>query len=232
MRGIIFIMLCILITPLAYAQDYRIDDTFPILGEWTIVYGNWVVRENTLVMDNPKQTITHISRIVKQEGVMEYEFTCSYIRGLEDKYGGFGIHICINKPTSSRSWGMNRSYLFWITYDPAAYTRDDCFFLQVYKSRSPISMNFLHNEPGDTYPLDPGILSPAAFMATGETGAPLTFRFQVDTATGKGEFYHPSQEGIYFPFDVKTAIEPGMYISLRTNSMSIKVIAVRVRQVE
>ena len=232
MRGIVIIFICSLINPMVYSQDYRIDDTFPILGEWTIDHGDWIIVDDALVMDNPRDVITHITRIVKQEGVMEYEFACSYIRGLEDKYGGFGIHICIDRPTSSRSWGMNRSFLLWITYDPEAYRREDCFFLQVYKSKSPIKMNFLHEEKGDKYPLDPAVLSPADFMVTKETRVPVKFRVQIDTVTGKGKFYHPREEGVFFAFDLETAIEPGMYIGLRTNSVSIRVAYVRVRGVE
>jgi len=232
MRLIVFLILCTFLIPYGFSRDYLFNDSFSILGEWNIVYGDWIVKEGLLIQNSTKSTITHITRIVKQEGVMEYEFACTYIRGLEDNYGGFGIHLCIDTPTHSRSWGMNKSYLFWITFDPAAYKREDCFFLQVYKSTSPIHMDFLHDTPGDAYPLDPQVLSPKDFIATAKTGELIKLRFQIDTKTGQGKFYHPGDETVYFPFDLQTEIEPGMYIGLRTNSISIGVGYVAVRSLE
>jgi hypothetical protein len=231
-----FIMVCFLFFTLCIhfttAQDYLFRDTFDILGEWTVIHGSWIVKDGALIQADASDMITHIARIVKQEGLMEYEFECSYVRGLEDNYGGFGIHICMNKPTHSRSWGMNKSLLLWITYDPRAYNRTDCFFLQAYRSTSPISMNFLHGDPGDAYPLPPGILSPGDFITAGKNGESICFTIQMDCETGKGRLYHPRKPDSFYPFDLNTTIEPGMYISLRTNSISIKVDNVQVRRIK
>jgi hypothetical protein len=229
----IVIMLLIL-----FAQGYALygqelfRDEFRIAGEWRNAHGKWSVTDGALVQEDGKDRITHIARIVKQDGVMEYEFECLYLGGLEDGYGVFGIHILVDKPSGRRSWGINRSYLLWITFDPRAYIRSDCFFLQVYESTGNTRMRLLHGWKGDAFPLDPGILSPTRFEQTASSGTPITFRVRIDTRNGTGRFYNPIEPGTYFPFDLETALHDGMYIAFRTNSISIAILSVAVRKLD
>ncbi|MBN1698674.1 MAG: hypothetical protein JW881_14255 [Spirochaetales bacterium] len=227
-----FLILIFAATFPCLAEDYLIRDGFAIMGEWKRINGSWTIKNGVLVQEDTADTMTHSARMVKQEGIMEYEFDCFYRGGLSDRYGGFGIHICIDSPTSGRSWGMGRSFLLWMTFDPKAYGRDDCFFLQVYRSTSPVHMDFLHNKKGDEYPLDPDILSPEDFTATGRDNDHLRFRIRIDCTNGKGRFYHPRKPEYYYPFDLDTVIQPGMYISFRTNSLSIGIDEVIVRAIE
>ena len=55
--------------------------------------------------------------------------------------------------------------------------------------------------------------------------------FRMVLETGEGWFYHPEIEDFYYPFDLKTEIKPGMYISFRTNSISIGIDYLTVRMI-
>ena len=75
MRQIVFLIIFFLFIPFGYAdEDILFNDTFDIQGEWNIIHGNWIVRDGSLIQTSPYDMMTHISRIVKQGGVMEYEF--------------------------------------------------------------------------------------------------------------------------------------------------------------
>lgn len=217
-RALIFLIL-IYLSAFTFAEKALISDTFDFQGEWVVNSGEWSVSNGKLLQLDEKETIATISRIVRQRGVLLYSFDVQYLAGLEDGYGGFGIHISVDKPTGLRSWGQNDSFLLWITFDEEAYGDRD-FYAQAYKSTSTIYMNF-HGMEGDEYRLAESNLSIDRFLSTAETGDPLQILLSLDTNTGKGRIQSPVDQRTYYKIDLKTPVGEGMYIALRTNSIAL-----------
>lgn len=221
MQKKIFIVLLVFVsTRWAFSQVTLFDDTFDFMGEWGYASGAWQIDNGILVQRDKNDHITHICRKVKQSGIMEYAFDFVYLGGLEDNYGGFGIHICIDKPEGRRSWGMNHSYLLWLTYDIPAY-RQPVFYAQVYKSITPVKMDYWLMQTGTEFPLSPEILSPDFLQSTAVRGKKIHFRLVINLNTGEGKFYNPADDSAYFPIEFGVPLTGGMYIALRTNSLSV-----------
>ena len=198
-------------------------DEFEFLTGWEEGNGTWSVEDGMLKQLDTTDRITHISRMVRQKGTVFYEFDVYYLDGLEDRDGGFGIHILIDEPTGLRSWGQNRSLLLWITYDPIIYGTDH-FYLQVYESESAVNMDFL-NMTGDEYPVPLSLFSPEDFITSSD---PVHIRLEVNTVLGTGILYNPFETGTFYPIDLGAPLWEGKYISLRTNSMAVGFDNVRV----
>ena len=196
-------------------------DDFSFMGEWVPSSGTWTIRDGKLVQSDAREKIAHISRIVKQRSVVSFSFDLSYLSGLEDLYGGFGLHLSVDRPTGLRSWGQNRSVLLWISCDGAAYGTDD-FYLQVYRSFSPSRMEFAGMTGGE-YPLPADFLSPRALKAASADGASLRISCTIDGETGEGRLYSSLKPGWFVPFRIDPLPQDGRYISLRTNSLSVAV---------
>ena len=74
---------------------------------------------------------------------------------------------------------------------------------------------------GNEYPMFESFLSTEDLETTAATGEPLRIRFLLDTANGEGRLYNPDSPESYFPLDLNSRLSDGMYIALRTNSLSI-----------
>ena len=218
-RIIVLSQLLFLCSAAAFSQDTLFIDTFEYMGEWRTESGDWIVADGELLQRDEGEKIASISRIVRQRGTLVYEFDVRYLGGLDDKYGGFGLHILMDAPTGMRSWGQNRSYLLWLTYDVEAYETEH-IYAQVYRSMNPIKMDFL-NMDGDELPIPLGILSGRSIRTHMNEQSSLHLKIVIDTATGKGRLYHPIQRQFYYDIDLGASLDPGMYIALRTNSVSL-----------
>lgn len=223
-------VLLILFAIQAFSLTTLFEDDFKILGEWTPVSGDWQIKDGMLTQQDTVNRITHIVRKVKQSGLMEYTFDFQYLGGLADQYGGFGLHICVDRPTTMRSWGHNNSYLLWLTYDLAAYTQPK-LFAQIYKSTGPTGMDFWLMSRGDEFPVPVEVINPAALTEQIVKSVKLRIKIEMDLDTGSGKFYNPLNDEYYFPFELGTPIQDGMYISLRTNSMAVAIDSFKVVQI-
>jgi hypothetical protein len=227
------IMKCVLVLLLmgaalmAYADQNSISNDFSSssLPGWKAVSGNWRVMNGKLVQTDTREKMAMINIPVHQEGVMMYRFDLEYRGGGEDDYAGFGFHICVNHPTSVRSWGNGRSVLGWVTWDPGAYGYPGAF-IQVYESKGQTSMN-LHEAVypkadimryGDLLPVN------TEYIDAKYLDYVVPIKLMIDTRTGEGRFYDPfDPERYYYPFDLGTQIKPGDYFAFRTNSVSVSI---------
>ena len=189
------------------------------MRNWQIVSGKWKIDAgHRLIQTDTKANITHVYTKVEQSGRLFYEFEVGYIAGLEDEYGGFGCHILVDKPTKIQSWGHNRSFLFWFTYDRYAYKRR-LFYFQIYKSSGPTTMTLIHD--ARQYPIPAEYLSPREFKADRRFAHPVKIRFSIDTTTGKGKLYTSADHGNSgIEFDINDVLPAGYYFSFRTNHMA------------
>ena len=147
---------------------------------------------------------------------MMYSFDIGYLGGLEDNYGGVGIHILVNNPTSVRSWGNGNSFLLWLTYDVPNYNTKK-IYAQMYKSSNIISMNMLHS--GMDYPFGLLTVSPEDIKKYAGRTIPITI--VIDTNTGQGKVYDPLNADMYYSFNIGGPVAKGSYFSFRTNSLSV-----------
>ena len=227
-RNIMLLLLVGICTASAFGDRILFADSFEYLGEWEPLSGKWVATDGELRQEDVSERIAGISRIVRQEGILVYEFDVRYLSGLEDLYAGFGIHILVDKPTGLRSWGQNQSYLFWLTYDVQAYQTENVF-AQVYKSRGPTLMEY-YNMRGDEYPIPAEILSVTALPETSKSTVHV--KLMIDTTTGNGRLYNPIRPDSYYDINLGSAPGAGMYIALRTNSVALAFDNVSVKKVE
>ena len=229
-RNIMLLFFVGLCTASAVGDRTLFTDSFEFLGEWAPHSGEWLVTDGELRQEDVNEKIAGISRIVRQEGTLVYEFDVRYISGLRDSYGGFGIHILVDKPTGLRSWGQNQSYLFWLTYDVQAYQAENVF-AQVYKSRGPTEMEYYFMR-GDEYPIPTNIFSVTALPDASKVPDALHVKLMIDTKTGNGRLYNPNRPDSYYDISLGSALGTGMYIGLRTNSVALAFDNVSVRIVE
>ncbi len=225
--GIIFALFLIFVPVFLFADMVKVDEEFnnPYLSGWIKVSGDWAVVNGRLVQRDVNEKMAMITIPVKQSGKMLYEFDFKYIKGAEDDYAGFGIHICVKNPARKRSWGNGKSVLGWITWDPKHYGYPG-LFVQVYKSNSQTDMGlfpglFPNRNPlvaGDLYPVKEEYLNPEYLNYT------IKIKLMVDTKTGKGKFYDPmAPDKYYYSFDLGQPIGDGDYFTFRTNSVSVSI---------
>jgi hypothetical protein len=219
MRYAMAAIFCLTLCAGATADRTLISDTFDFQGEWLASSGTWETTDGELYQLDAAERIATVTRIVRQSGELLYEFDLRYLKGFDDGYGGFGIHILIDAPTGLRSWGQNASYLLWITHDMDEYKTPD-LHAHVYRSTGITRMDY-HRMEGDEYRIPPAILSVAAMEQRAHSGEPIRVRFLVDTVAGTGMLYHPDRNGVYYDLDFGTSLGGGSYIALRTNSLSV-----------
>ena len=224
----IIIALLFLVVPVAiFADSVQFYDSFnnPSLPGWMKVSGTWKVMDGRLVQTDLNEKMAMITIPVTQYGKMLYQFDFKYLKGAEDNYAGFGIHLCVNNPSKKRSWGNGRSVLGWLTWDPKHYGYPG-LFIQVYKSSGPTNMVlfpglFPNPDPlvvGDMYPIRDEYLNPDYLNYT------IPVKIMLDTRTGKGKFYDPANpDKYYFSFELGAPIGSGDYFSIRTNSVSVSI---------
>ncbi|MCD6399383.1 hypothetical protein J7L85_01170 [candidate division WOR-3 bacterium] len=232
----VIISLLFLVFPVViFADSVQVYDTFdnPSLPGWMKVSGNWQVINGRLVQTDVNEKMAMITIPVHQSGKILYQFDFKYVKGAEDDYAGFGIHICVNNPSKKRSWGNGKSVLGWITWDPKHYGYPG-LFVQVYKSDSSTDMVlfpelFPNPSPlvaGDMYPIRDEYLNPDYLNYT------IPVKILIDTKTGKGKFYDPANpDKYYFSFDLGVPIGPGDYFSFRTNSVSVSIDNLKITEV-
>jgi hypothetical protein len=218
---VILVLVFLFTAVVAFSQSSRVSDTFDrmSMGDWVPVSGNWKVMGGKLYQTDTAEKMAMVVIPVKQSGKVLYEFDVNYVTGGEDNYGGFGIHICINNPSKTRSWGNGQSFLAWITWDPDTYGWPGGF-IQLYQSTGATRMGLFPEgdiiEDGDTLPIGVEYLDDKFLAAT------ITVRLQIDTATGKGYFYDPFDPYKYrYPFELGTPIKAGDAFAFRTNSLSV-----------
>ena len=81
-----------------FSQTLIADDTFSTLGPWKPVSGTWVItRDEKLSQIDPIETMAMITRPIRQHGIVGFSFALTVRDGFTDQYGGFGIHVGVNR---------------------------------------------------------------------------------------------------------------------------------------
>jgi len=212
------ILMFFLVSVLGFSQTVLVYDDFATLGQWQIASGQWQVNaQGSLIQANINNTMTHIVRQVEQSGIVMYSFDLGYLGGIEDNYGGVGIHMLINNPTNVRSWGNGNSYLLWLTYDIPNYNENK-IFAQMYKSSNLTTMNMMHR--GKAYPVFRLTIPPPEKLKNYE-GRTVPVTIIINTNTGQGKVFHPFKSDTYYSFNIGGPVARGSYFSFRTNSLAI-----------
>ena len=232
----IFLVLLFLSTSVfAFSETVRLNETFSStsLSGWNSVSGTWRVVNGRLTQTNTRENMAMITVPVWQSGKMLYEFNLRYVKGGEDDYAGFGIHICVNDPSDKRSWGNGSSILGWVTWDPKHYGYPGAY-IQVYESKGKTRMGLHTGVYPGADPLRYGDLFaiPSSYLKYEYITATVPFRLWIDTATGEGRFYDPMDpDRYYYAFNLGSAIQPGGYLSFRTNSVSVSIDNLKVTRI-
>jgi hypothetical protein len=221
------VLVFIFVSAVAFSQTVRLMENFssPSLVGWNAVSGNWKVINGRLTQTDTKEYMAMITVPVYQSGKMMYEFDLKYVDGGQDDYAGFGIHVCVNNPTNTRSWGNGESVLGWVTWDPKHYGYPGGY-IQVYESRGKTSMGLdRHIYPGsDPLKYGDAIIVPSGYLRYEYLDATVPIKLFLDTSTGEGRFYDPlDPDRYYYPFYLGRPIKPGGFITFRTNSVSVSV---------
>lgn len=222
----VFLVLLFVGAAVAAFADYNVlSDNFNSgsLGKWKPVSGSWKVMDGKLSQVDTRENMAMIVVPVQQAGKVLYEFDVEYVGGGEDDYAGFGFHICINGPSSMRSWGNGKSLLGWVTWDPKVYGPPGAF-VQVYESKSNSDMGLYTKVFPGADPVKYGDLIAISdeYLDVLYIDYQVPVKIMVDTRTGKGKFYDPfAPEDYYYPFDLGGPIRAGGYFALRTNSVAL-----------
>jgi hypothetical protein len=219
---VILIFALLLVALVGFSQTTLVSETFQSssLSNWITASGNWRVMVGRLVQSDIKETMATISRQVSQSGTVQFEFDVRYVGGGEDDYAGFGVHVAVNNPSRSRSWGNGESFLAWVTWDPKAYGAPGGF-VQLYKSTGPTSMDLY--PVGDIMKDGARIPIPATYLKPEFLALTAPVKIILDLTTGKGRFYDPTDMNYYFPFNLGAAIKTGSHFSFRTNSVAVSI---------
>jgi len=232
----VIISLLFLVVPVViFADSVQVYDTFdnPSLPGLMKVSGNWQVINGRLIQADINEKMAMITIPVHQSGKVLYQFDFKYVKGAEDDYAGFGIHICVNNPSKKRSWGNGNSVLGWITWDPKHYGYPG-LFVQVYKSNSSTDMVLFPELFPNPSPLVAGDMYPIRdeYLNSDYLNYKIPVKILIDAETGKGKFYDPANpDKYYFSFDLGAPIGPGDYFSFRTNSVSVSIDNLKITEV-
>lgn len=218
---------CILVTCalLTVTGQTVADDSFATMSGWTPVYGTWSAN-GALVQSDTKTGLAMINRKLPQSGSYQLEYTATYLAGgyanaaaaaMGKYHGGFGIHIGIDKPATSVSWGNGESYLLWFNLDTEVPESSPYYGLraQVYKSSSNSVMNLMDDYNAEILPQD------VVEANLDYLSVPLTVTMIVDTESGEVQVFDPTQEDTYYSVYLDPAILKGSYVSFRTNTLSM-----------
>jgi len=204
----VLICLLLLIVPaVLFAQN---------LGDWRAAYGDWRMIGGRLAQTNTRAGMAQAYMPIRQTGVVQYEFDIRYIDGAMDQYGGFGVHVGIDRPHTSKSWGNGRSFLLWLTYDPKAYGGSGVYG-QAYKSVNHSTMNLVH--PARAYMIPASRLEGIYVNQLDRYVLPVKIRVNYDT--GWVKVWDPIIPDYLYRFWLGEAVRNGAYISVRTNSLAL-----------
>lgn len=228
----------LLLLPLAAsAQDVIVEDEFISLGEWVPGHGDWGTRGGMLIQRNTKTGLARIDRPLQQDGEFEISFVVRYEAGGFDSpedlqnnqlHAGFGIHIgAENPPLGRMAWGVGDSFLLWLNLDTRTATAQDFaqhlgFRGQVYRSENSSRM--------DLTEMNVDIQAALAQLGVEMTISDLNpflvtsvpMRIRVNTETGRIMVNDPTNQSLWFWFDVDPEVLDGDYISLRTNGLALR----------
>jgi hypothetical protein len=185
------------------------------VGDWNAAYGDWKIVGDRLVQQSTTAGMAQATMGVSQTGIIQYEFDARPIAGYLDQYGGFGVHIGIDRPYGGKSWGNGSSFLLWITYDPKAYGGLGVY-AQAYRSFSHSRMELVHK--GSAYAIPAQYLQQVDVSRLDRYVLPV--KIVVDYNTGLVKVYDPTRENYYYKFSLGGPIRGGGYVSLRTNSLA------------
>jgi hypothetical protein len=186
------------------------------LPEYRLVTGNWAVSGQRLYQNDAGARLAKVNIRVPQSGAMVYEFDARYEGGAEDGHGGFGLHVFVDAPYNSYSWGAGSSYLFWLNYDenPLNKSIPRGLSAQVYRSYSNSRMDMVQSFDLNSY---------ADLLTAENLAAPVHFRIVVDGNTGEVRVYDPVDNSMYYVLHLNKRDLPlkGNWVTLRTNGMKM-----------
>jgi len=186
--------------------------------EYRFAFGRWQFDGPRLYQNDENARLAKVNLRVPQSGAMIYEFSVRYEGGAEDGHGGFGLHIFVDSPHNGPSWGAGNSYLLWLNYDNAPFTRGIPRGLsaQVYRSLSNSRMDLLESVSLNEY---------LPLLTRENLQNPTSFRIIADGNTGEVRVYNPFEPGgnSYFVFYIDRRNLPlrGNWVSLRTNGIRL-----------
>jgi hypothetical protein len=188
------------------------------LPEHRFASGNWAVSGQRLYQNDPRAGLAKMNVRVPQNGAMLYEFDARYEGGAEDGHGGFGLHIFVDNPLNSASWGAGISYLLWLNYDERPIDRNIPRGLsgQVYRSYSNSRMELVQSFDLNRY---------ADLLTDENLSYPVHFKIIADGNTGELRVYDPTvpDDAEYYVLNLDRRDLPlkGNWVSLRTNGMKL-----------
>ena len=188
------------------------------LSEYSFASGNWSVSGQRLYQNDASAGLAKMNIRVPQNGAMLYEFDARYESGAEDGHGGFGLHIFVDSPHSSASWGAGSSYLLWLNYDVNPVNKEipAGFSAQIYRSYSNSRMELLQS-----YDLNPYVET----VSSDALSYPVHFKIIADGNTGEVRVYDPAElsDSVYYVLYMDRRDLPlkGNWIALRTNGVRL-----------
>ena len=193
---------------------------------WFPTEGQWKVNNTELQQIDPTSARAKINLKVDQIGHVEYQFRVRQLKGLEDGYGGFGVHIMLRNPNKGISWGNGQSYLLWLTYDQKTYGNDS-LRAQVYESINGTSMDLTSCESlncnqfiGLLYDFGIPIRNIVNLNTKKLEDLSFPIRIQVNSDDGHIKIKDPYHPLRWWHFFLGNGSMYGTHISLRTSSIS------------
>ncbi|MFP4266658.1 MAG: hypothetical protein ACLFQW_01545 [Spirochaetaceae bacterium] len=176
-------------------------------------YGQWEVDGGRLYQKDTEEHLAKINFKAPQKGIMEYRFDVRYEGGgIEDRMGGFGVHLFVDSAFAGKSWGNGESCLLWLNYDEDPIYGSAGLQAQVYKSTKHFEMELLEDYETEL---------PVRYLDTSYMDTVIPVKIQVDCSDGKVKVYDPTQSGRYFQFYLDEVPKEGNYFSFRTNNLSL-----------
>jgi hypothetical protein len=212
----------LLITSVAFAQIAAMNSfSGSALPSGAIVAaGDWKVMNGKLYQMDTKERLAQLSIPAPQSGRVQYEFDLEYGGGGEDDYAGFGIHILVDNPARTRSWGNGSSGLLWVTWDPKVYGAPG-LFAQAYMSASSNAMMLY--PPRDIVKEGGNMPFPPEYVKMEYLKVTIPVKIIVDIDAGTLSVYDPLDMRYYYKFAAQMPKRRGSYFAFRTNSLAVRI---------
>ena len=186
--------------------------------QWVVSEGDWQVVEDRLVQRDARAGRAKISLPLQQDRALEYQFDVRYLEGAEDQYAAFGFHMFVDDPARGPAYGNGRSWLLWLTYDPATYGGSGVW-AQLYESTDYVNMT-RHELEGQAFHQE----IPSSYLSNVHIEDPDSFRVpirvRVDPAKGVVMVADPLQQWLWWAFPVGRALQDGGWVTLRTSGVA------------